>query len=313
MSIGIHMVNDDPMNLRAVDLNLLVALDALLREMHVTRAADSIGLSQPAMSNALARLRQVFKDELLVRSTSGMRPTARALELIVPTRDILRQIERVLDSDNSFSPKKSTRTFAVRMSDLLGLLILPGVLGRVRRSAPSIKFEIVHLSPLATVEALERDEVDVAVSMGLEPSRSIRSEVLFGDQMVCVMRKAHPLASKPLKVEEFLNEQHLKVSMSPTDLRFVDEALARRQLRRDVTVNVPHWLVVPSILARTNLLSVMPGRLAKAIGGKELAVRELPFASSRFDWAMYWHSRHEGNPALQWLRTQFVETCRAIA
>jgi DNA-binding transcriptional LysR family regulator len=301
------------MNLRAVDLNLLVALDALLRETHVTRAAESIGLSQPAMSNALSRLRRIFNDELLVRTASGMRPTARALELIAPVRDVLRQIERVLDSDVAFNASKSARTFVIRMSDLLSLLILPGFLKDVSGEAPAVKFEVVHLSPTATMEALEKDEVDVAVSMGLEPSRSIKSQVLFGDQMVCVMSKSHPLARGPLKVESFLKERHLKISMSPTDLRFVDAALARRQLKRDVAINVPHWLVVPSVLARTNFLAVMPGRLAKAIGHPELVVRELPFPSSRFDWTVYWHRRHESNPALHWVRTRLIEACGKLA
>jgi DNA-binding transcriptional LysR family regulator len=181
-------------NLRSVDLNLLVALDALLRELHVTRAADCIGLSQPAMSNALARLRHIFKDELLVRTPTGMQATPRALKLMEPTRQVIRQIERVFESDPGFDPRQSDRIFAVRLSDLLQLLLLPSLLERIGPEAPAVAFVIVHPPPAPrTVEALEKDEIDLAVSMGLEHPGPIRAEVLFSDRMVCVMRRTHPL------------------------------------------------------------------------------------------------------------------------
>jgi DNA-binding transcriptional LysR family regulator len=300
------------MNLRSVDLNLLVALDALLSELHVTRAADRIGLSQPAMSNALSRLRHIFKDELLVRTAAGMQATPKALELAEPTRQVIRQIERVFESDAGFDPQQSDRTFAVRLSDLLELLLLPLLLERIGLEATRVAFDIVHLPPARTIEALERDEIDLAVSMGLEHSGSIRSEVLFPDRMVCVMRKAHPLARQTMTLESFLGCRHLKVSMSPTDLRFVDDVLNREQLKRNVALNVPHWLIVPHVLERTDFVSVMPGRLAAALGGKALVVQELPFASAPFNWVLYWHRRHEGNPANRWLRARVSELGKTL-
>jgi DNA-binding transcriptional LysR family regulator len=180
-------------NLRSVDRNPLVALDALLRELHVTRAADCIGLSQPAMSNALARLRHIFKDELLVRTPTGMQATPRALKLMEPTRQVIRQIERVFESDPGFDPRQSDRIFAVRLSDLLQLLLLPSLLERIGPEAPAVAFVIVHLPLARTFEALKKDEMDLAVSMGLEHPGPIRAEVLFSDRMVCVMRRTHPL------------------------------------------------------------------------------------------------------------------------
>jgi len=290
------------MNLRSVDLNLLVALDALLSELHVTRAADRIGLSQPAMSNALSRLRHIFKDELLVRTAAGMQPTPRALELAEPTRQVIRQIERVFETDTGFDPGQSNRTFTIRLSDLLELLLLPSLLEGVGQEAPHVAFDVVHLAPARTIEALEKDEIDLAVSMGLEHSGSIRSHVLFPDRMVCVMRKSHPLACEEMTLENFLGCRHMKISLSPTDLRFVDDVLAREQLRRGVALNVPHWMIVPHVLERTNFVAVMPGRLAAAIGGEILIAQELPFASALFNWTLYWHRRHEGNPANRWLR-----------
>lgn len=144
------------MNLRSIDLNLLVALEALLRERHVTRAADRLGLSQPAMSNALGRLRHIFNDELLVRTAKGMQPTPRASELLGQTQQILRQVKRVFESDASFEPSESNRTFTVRMSDLLNLLILPSLLDRLGARAPKIGLDVIHLSPEKTIDALLR-------------------------------------------------------------------------------------------------------------------------------------------------------------
>jgi DNA-binding transcriptional LysR family regulator len=299
------------MNLRSIDLNLLVALDALLSEQHVTRAADRIGLSQPAMSNALARLRHLFQDELLVRTATGMQATARAQELAEPTRQVLRQIERVFERDAGFDVATSARTFTIRLSDLLGLLLLPRLLEDIGREAASIGFDIVHMSPADTVEALEKDEIDLAVSTGLEHSTSIKSMPLLHDRMVCVMRASHAAAIK-MSMRTFLAARHLRVSMSPTDLRFVDDTLAKRGITRNVALNVPHWLIVPHVLERTDLIGVMPHRLAQALASKSLAIRELPFASHAFDWSMYWHRRHDGNPAVAWLRARLTQVAQAL-
>lgn len=295
------------MNLRRVDLNLLVALDALLTERHVTRAARKVGLSQPAMSNALSRLRYLFHDELLVRTATGMQPTPRALELAEPVRQLLRQIERVLYSEPRFDPATSTRGFSLRLSDLLGLLLLPPLFDRLDQEAPGLNFDVVHVSPARTVEAMEKDEIDLAVSTGLSHTTAIRREPLMEDRMVCVMRKEHPVAAKPRFMENFLAARHLKVSMSPTDLRFVDDMLSRQKLARRIALNVPHWLLVPYVLERSNLLSVMPNRLAVALNRGSLMIRELPFASDPFEWSLYWHRRHDGSEPLLWLRRTLSE------
>lgn len=290
------------MNLRSIDLNLLVALDSLLGERHVTRAAERVGLSQPAMSNALSRLRHIFRDELLVRTANGMQPTPHAEELREPVRQILRQIERVLESDAGFDPAIAVTTFSIRLSDILGYLVLPPLAAEIGRIAPGISLDVQHLSPSRTVDALERDEIHLALSMGLEHTGSIRSEMLLQDRMVCAMRKGHPLAQGALTLDGFLSQRHLRVSISPTDTRFVDNVLLDQRLERQIAVNLPHWLLVPHILKTTDLVSVMPGRIAAALGGDALVLRSLPFASEPFDWALYWHRRHHGSRGVSWLR-----------
>ena len=301
-----------PLNLRSIDLNLLVALDALLSELHVTRAADRIGLSQPAMSNALARLRHLFGDDLLVRTAGGMSPTPYGLSLVEPLRQALRQIERVFETDADFDPARATNRFVVRMSDLLGYLLLPRLLDAMQREAPGISLDILHLAPGRTVDAIDRDEVHVAVSMGLDHSASTRSETLLGDRMMCVMRAGHPLDGGPLALDDFMRCGHLKVSMSPTDRRFVDDVLGEVRLERRVVLNVPHWLVVPHVLATTDLIAVMPGLLAGSIAGPALVAHEVPFASGPFGWSLYWHRRYDGSRSVDWLRGQIRRAARSL-
>ena len=297
------------MNLRSVDLNLLVALDALLTERHVTRAAEKVGLTQPAMSNALARLRHHFNDDLLVRTAKGMETTPRGQALVSPVRNSLRQIERMLDSTPGFDPARTKQRFTIRLSDLLSFLILPHLTGSVGKASEGLGLDIVHLSPAQTIDALEKDDLDLAVSMDLQHSSSIRSEPAFADKMVCVMRKSHRLAGQRLTFTKFLGERHVKVSMSPTDLRFVDNVLADMRLKRRTAINVPHWLVVPQILKQTDYIAVMPASVAVALADKSLVVQSLPFASATFEWKVYWHRRHDDNPAVLWLRGQIRAAC----
>ncbi|WP_207538817.1 LysR family transcriptional regulator [Sabulicella rubraurantiaca] len=292
------------MRLRSVDLNLLVALNALLEERHVSRAALRVGLSQPAMSNALARLRATFGDDLLVRTPRGMEPTTRGLELADQVRQVLRQVERVLTPDSGFNPSRCEHRFVLRMSDLLSLLFLPAIARALLHEAPLAALEVVHLSPAQTVQALEADGCDLALSMGLAHGGSIARQALLPDRMVCVMRQAHPSARGRLDLERLLALQHLRVSISPVDSRFVDDALTRMGRSRRVAANVPHWLVVPEVLRATDLVAVMPERLADVLAREAdgFARRDLPLPETAFEWALYWHRRHEGSAQHAWLR-----------
>ncbi len=294
-------------NLRSVDLNLLVALDAFIDERSVTRAAARLGLSQPAASNMLGRLRALFDDVLLVRTASGMRPTERGLELGEALVPILRGMERLFESRLSFDPRTTTRQFSARMSDVLGALLLPVLMPRFLREAPMASLNVVHLSPEETLDALEADRLDLAVSMGLSHGRSIDSREILHDRMVCVMRADHPATAGRMSVKRFLDQRHVRVSISPTDQRFVDNILVQKSLTRNVALRLQHWTLLPAVLRETDLVSVMPESLAKVFGDT-CAVRPLPFASADFVWRLYWHRRHGGNPGLRWM-TDLVAAC----
>jgi DNA-binding transcriptional LysR family regulator len=293
-----------PINLRSVDLNLLVFFDALMAERHVTRAAARVAVSQSAMSNALARLRHVFKDDLFVRTPRGMEPTPRAVELGEAVHAILQQTARLMSSDAFFDPAATERSFTIRMSDLIGAVLLPPLMQRLQAGAPGIRLEMLHLPPERTVEALESDQLDLAVSMHLRHTASIRSAKLLPDRMVCLLRAGHPLAAGKLTLAKFLSARHLRVAMSPTDIRFVDDVLAAQGLRREVALTVPHWLLVPGVLAAGDLLAVMSESAARRIVQPGLVVRPLPFDTAAFTWAMYWHRRYERSNAHAWLREQ---------
>ena len=264
------------------------------------------------MSNALGRLRRLFGDDLLVRTASGMQPTPHAEALREPLRLVLRQIERVFEGDAAFDPARASLTFALRLSDLLAYQILPPLLSDIAEAAPGIQLDVPHLSPTQTVDALERDDVHAAISMSLEHSASIRSEPLLTDAMVCIMRSGHPLARGCLTLDRFLKANHLKVSMSPTDRRFVDDILRERGLVRRVAVNVPHWLLVPRVLRGTDLISVMPGRFAASISA-DMVRRPLPFRSGSFEWRLYRHRRHDGNRAVEWLCERLRRVAATLA
>jgi DNA-binding transcriptional LysR family regulator len=301
------------MNLRTVDLNLLVIFDALMAERHVSRAAVRIGMSQPAVSNALSRLRHLFQDELFIRAAGRMEPTPRSLELGRSVEVILRQAERLLVTDLTFNPDVSDRHFTLRMSDLVGYLALPRITAHLRDAAPGVSLEILHTSPEGTLKALEADTLDLALSMALNTSRLIRSAPLFQDRMCCVMSASHPLAKSRLSLQRFLGHPHMRVAMSPTDTRFVDSVLMEQGLQRRVVLTVPHWLLVPRTLAGTDLLAVVSRKMADLFTGDGgIVVRPLPFESAPFDWSLYWHRRHDGSAAHLWLRETITALCRTI-
>ncbi|WLE63090.1 LysR family transcriptional regulator [Burkholderia plantarii] len=301
------------MNLRSVDLNLLVVLDALLTEKHVTRAATKIGLSQSAMSSALGRLRTLLQDDLLIRNASGMEPTPRALELEEPLRQLLRQAERLIKSSSSFDPATSTQHYRLRMSDVLEYLLMPALLEQLGQQAPQVTIDVVHLPPRQSVTALDADDIDLAVSMDLEHTGAVRATPLFEDRMVCVLSREHRHAGDEMTMELFLALPHLKVSINSTDGRYVDAALARMQRARNVALNVPHWLVVPHLLRHSSMIAVMSGRLAGRFAQDGLVIKALPFESTRFHWSMYWHRRHDSVPAQAWMRERIRAAASGLA
>jgi DNA-binding transcriptional LysR family regulator len=291
------------MNLRSIDLNLLVALDALLEERHVTRAALRVGLSQPAMSNALTRLRLTLKDELLVRTPSGMEPTPRAIELQRPIKRVLHEIEKALESDDEFAAASSSKMFRLRMGDLHNVLFLPSVMSAIEREAPSVTLNVVYLRSTETIDALVNDDIDLAISVDLDYPKTICTADFYEDRMVCVMRPGHPALNSPLTLDSYLALDHIKVAQSLADRRFVDNELARLSVARRVPLQVQHWLSAPEIVKHTNLVSATWEKIAARYSQNgELVMLPLPFGPLKYMFKVYWHRRYEKNAAHRWLR-----------
>src|SRR5437660_1398170 len=293
------------MNVRDVDLNLLRVFDAVLREHGVTPAAAGLGLTQPAVSNALARLRGVFGDRLFVRTPAGMDATPFARELAEPVRQALAFIDAALAHGPGFDPGSTTRAFRFYMSDLGQIEFLPPLIERVQRAAPGVRLEAVALEVDDIADALATGALDLAVGFlpGLGPP--VRRRALFRDPYLCLMRADHPI--KALTRRKFQEASHALVTYKGGH-RVVEEALERAGLARRIALRLPHFTVVPMVLERTDLLCTLPARVARVFerrGGLKSLAPPVPIPPA--DVAVHWHERFEADPGNRWLREQVSE------
>ena len=295
------------MNIQGLDLNLLRVFDAVLRDHSVTAAARHLGLTQPAVSNALARLRAQLEDALFVRTSSGMDATPFARELAQPVRQALALLESALAHGPGFDPATSTRAFRFYMSDLGQVEFLPPLVERARRVAPGVRLEAVALEVEDISDALAAGAIDLAVGFlpGLGPP--VRRQPLFRDRYVCLMRADHPAAGARLTRKAFLEASHALVSYKGGH-RVIEEALERTGLARKIALRVPHFTVVPMVLERSDLILTLPSRVARVYqqrGNFKSLPPPVPIAPA--DVAVHWHGRFERDPGNRWLREIIVE------
>jgi DNA-binding transcriptional LysR family regulator len=282
--------------LAGIDLNLLTSLDALLVEQNVTRAAKRLGLTQPAVSHSLRRLRELLGDPLLVRGKTGMAATPRAIELRPAVRAALDAAEVVLQAAPAFDPETADRTFVVSMADQQAFMLLPRLLERLDREAPSIQID-VRPAPFAADAELE-------VGVWTEPPPANTHEVpLSREEFVCVLRKYSAASRGPLDRKRYLALPHLVVAPRGTPGSRVDDLLAQTSERRRVALRVPHFLVAPHIVATTDLVWTAPKLIAQTFSEYlPLVIRDVPFRIDGFTVMMRWHARLDRDPGLAWLR-----------
>jgi DNA-binding transcriptional LysR family regulator len=295
------------MNVQGLDLNLLRVFDVVLRDRSVTAAARHLGLTQPAVSNALARLRAQFDDALFVRTSSGMDATPFARELSEPVRQALVLLEAALAHGPGFDPATSTRAFRFYMSDLGQIEFLPPLVERARRVAAGVRLEAVALEVEDIGDALAAGALDLAVGFlpGLGPP--VRRQPLFRDPYVCLMRADHPAIGRKLTRKKFLAASHALVSYKGGH-RVIEEALERAGLARRIALRVPHFTVVPMVLERTDLILTLPSKVARVYerqGGFKFLPMPVPIPPA--DVAAHWHERFERDPGNRWLREQVIE------
>jgi DNA-binding transcriptional LysR family regulator len=293
-----------------IDLNLLKVLDALLREQHVSRAARALHLSQPATSAALARLREALGDPVLVRSTRGMQPTERAVELAPRVRAMLQSIEQLLAAPTQFDPQVSEVVFNVAATDYAIELINAPLAQRLQDQAPQVRFawRPVHLEGM--VPRLERGEIDLVISNRARLPDTLRSRALLTETFTGIARKQHPALRKvPLSLDAFCQLPHVLVSPAGTDVFHgtMDDALHSRGLSRRVAFSVPQFRFAVDIVQDTDMVAVFPARLA-ALYSHRVRRFELPLAPPAFEIVAAWHERSHRSAPHQWLRA-VVQEC----
>ncbi len=298
------------MNITGVNLNLLLAFEALLEEQNVSRAAARIGLSQPAMSNALARLREVFQDPLFQRTSSGMKPTARALELAGPVRNGLSLLRNAFAERPGFDPAASTRSFRVAMTDYAELVLLGPLLRRIACTSSSVQIVVRRVERIFIPPEgdLRSGAFDAAVGFypdanALDPRT--RSIDLFAEENVCVARKGHPLMQKRLTLREFASAGHVGVFYRDDTVGLVDNILAGHGVRRRLQATTPHFFSAATVVAESDLIAVVPAGLAmrfrKTLG---LEIRKVPVRLPTFHMRLLWDEHSSQDPAQEWLRAE---------
>jgi DNA-binding transcriptional LysR family regulator len=295
-------------NAKDADLNLLRAFDAVLQERSVTAAAARLGLTQPAVSNALARLRALFGDPLFVRTPSGMDATPFARELGEPVRQALALLESALAHGPGFDPAVSTRAFRFYMSDIGQVEFLPPLVERVQRVAPGLRLEAVGLEVEDIGDALGAGTLDLAVGFlpGLGPP--VRRRHLFRDPYLCLMRADHPRIGKKLTRKKFLEASHALVPYRGGGHRVIEEALERAGVARRIALRVAHFTVVPMVLERTDLILILPARVARVYERQgNLKCLPPPVTIPPADVGVHWHERFDADPGNRWLREQVLD------
>jgi len=293
------------MNVQHVDLNLLRVFDAVLQEKGVTPAAARLGLTQPAVSNALARLRKLFGDPLFVRTPGGVDATPFARELAEPLRQALALLESALAHGSGFDPATSTRAFRFYMSDVGQVEFLPPLVERVQREAPAVRLEAVALEVEDIADALATGALDLAIGFLPGLGAPVRRQPVFRDPYLCLMRADHPVVA--LTKKRFLEASHALVTYRGGH-RVIEEALERAGLSRRIALRVPHFTVVPMVLERTDLILTLPARVARVFEKRgKLKALAPPVPIPPAEVAVHWHERFEADPGNRWLRGVMIE------
>lgn len=296
-------------DIRTLDLNLLKTLDALLDERNVTRAAQRLSLTQPAVSGMLNRLRDYFDDPLFVRTPHGIVPTLRAREMAAPIKQILSDID-ILLKPAQFDPLTETLTFTVAATDYALKAVIVPFIAALRARAPGIRVRVVPVEPEQLTTQFEQGKIDLALLTPDSTPENLHNRPLYNEEYVCLMRHDHPDARQALTLERFCALEHVLVSYKGESFWGVtDEALAEVGRKRQIGLSVSSFLVLPDILAISEMIAVVPARLAYTDPRMHVVSPPLPIAG--FTKSMAWHERTHRDAAHQWLRNLVHETSQS--
>ena len=311
------------MNINRIDLNLLVYLDALLRERNVTQAAHNLNLSQPAMSNGLRRLRELFDDPLLVRTSDGMTPTERALELEPVVREVLTIIDRAVQPRSAFEPMEAQRVFRIMASDYAESTLLPTVLGQLRTLAPGLTLDIMTPSDVSFAD-VERGKVDMVINRFDSMPQSFHQIHLWDDSFSCLLSPENPVL-EDFTLDNYLKANHVWVSktgmgvgvgVDPSDVQrlgWVDAALNKLGKKRQIRVFTRHYQAAMTMAEQNDLIVTLPTRAAQLkANNPKVVLREPPLDIPPLELKMAWSPLLQHNPANRWLRKLIVDSARIL-
>jgi DNA-binding transcriptional LysR family regulator len=298
------------MDLKAVDLNLLKAFDALMTERAVTRAGQRIGLSQPAMSAALLRLRELFRDPLFVRTQTGMEPTLRATELALPVQNALGLIQEALKTTSSFDPTTTQRTFVIGMTEYAEIGLVRQLSALFREHVKAIGIHIRAMTKVEYIQALDEGAIDLFVGHADQLPPRFSSTQLLEDPLVLMVRRKHAILSEGVTYDSLVRWPHVLVSPSGEAQGVVDEYLSRENKNRRIALTVATYLALPLALEQSDLMASVPEKLSSHIyKGKELITTGLPF-QHLVKSTMVWHGRSNKDPAHTWLRCTMLASAK---
>jgi LysR family transcriptional activator of mexEF-oprN operon len=300
------MMGIDHGNLAKLDLNLLVAFDALLSERSVTRAATLIGIGQSAMSHNLSRLRALFGDELLTRGPKGMRPTPRAMALIDPVRAALSQIEALTARENAFDPQTADRVFRIGLPDSVEVLLGPALLAHICETAPGVRLRLhTTVDSSQVLDDIDADRIDIAFGIGTfaEGQTHHKRRTLFTESYLCMFNSVRVGLTPPISLDNYVRLPHVLTSLRSGERGVVDDALAKLGLKRSIVLTTPRFLAVPFLVRGAPVVTTMHARLARyfaeALG---LALSPPPLELPDISISILWHASYDRDPAHMWLR-----------
>ncbi len=296
------------MNLRDIDLNLLVVFNQLLMDRRVSTTADKLGLSQPAVSNALKRLRTLLKDELFVRTARGMEPTPYALNLVEPMGYALGTLQNALNQRDSFDPATSERTFTLGLTDIGEIYFMPTLMDTLSHVAPRIKISTLRHNSGHLSEDMASGNVDIAVGLLPSLTTGFFQRRLFKQRYVCLFRQNHPRAHNPITLAQFKSLSHVGVTSANTGHGEVVDWMERKGIQRHIQLHVPHFVAVGHILQSSDLIATVPERFAqKCAAPFQLETSPLPFKLPDIAINLFWHAKYNREPANMWLRQLMVD------
>jgi len=292
------------MDISRLDLNLLVVFHHLLKLKRVSAVAQALGMSQPAVSSALGRLRASLVDELFIRTQGGMEPTPYALQLAEPVAVALDGLQQAFNVRAAFDPAKSARCFTIAMTDVGEMYFLPVLVDKLATVAPSVTLQVVSVTQPSLKEDMATGRIDLAMGLLPQLQAGFYQQALFYQKYICLMRKAHPLSLKSkLSLPAFTEAEHVRIVAAGTGHGRVDVALENKKLRRKFRLTVPHYVALGDVLKHSDLIATVPERFAdRIIKPFDLVKCDLPIEVDQSAIHQFWHGRLHRDPGHQWLR-----------